>query len=168
MTERKTVYKWFYVWQFEEEELWLNEMAQEGWALEEVGWCRYTFGKSERGEYTIRLEMRPFDEGYVSFMEETGASYIGRVFQWIFFRRKSSLGPFDIYSDMDSKIAHLERISKFLSIVGFANLAIGVANSMGANRGGWLNLLCATVLMYALGRIHGKKESLEKERRLHE
>ena len=33
---------------------------------------------------------------------------------------------------------------------------------------GWINLLCATLLMYALGRIHGKKEALEKERALHE
>ena len=33
---------------------------------------------------------------------------------------------------------------------------------------GWLNLLCATVLMYALGRIHGKKEALEQARALRE
>jgi hypothetical protein len=31
-----------------------------------------------------------------------------------------------------------------------------------------VNLLCATLLMYGLGRIHGKKEALEKERELHE
>ena len=29
-------------------------------------------------------------------------------------------------------------------------------------------MLCATLLMYGLGRIHGKKEALEKERMLHE
>ncbi len=29
-------------------------------------------------------------------------------------------------------------------------------------------LLCATLLMYGLGRIHGKKEALEKERLLRE
>jgi hypothetical protein len=33
---------------------------------------------------------------------------------------------------------------------------------------GWLNLLCATLLMYGLGRIHGKKEELEKDRLLRE
>ena len=32
----------------------------------------------------------------------------------------------------------------------------------------WVNLICATLLMYALGRIHGKKEALERERMLHE
>ena len=50
-----------------------------------------------------------------------------------------------------------------------ANLLIGLANSL--NPGfwpSWVNLLCATLLMYGLGRIQGKKEALEKERRLHE
>ena len=30
MAERKTVYKWFWVWEFEREERWLNAMAQSG------------------------------------------------------------------------------------------------------------------------------------------
>lgn len=33
MREKKTVFKLFFVWDFEKEERWLNEMAQEGWAL---------------------------------------------------------------------------------------------------------------------------------------
>lgn len=55
-----------------------------------------------------------------------------------------------------------------LSVIGFANLVIGVANTVSPARLGWINLLCATLLMYDLGRIHGKKEALEKERLLHE
>ena len=48
-------------------------------------------------------------------------------------------------------------------------VAFSGAFSLGALDGmGWLNLLCATLLMYALGRIHGKKESLEKDRLLME
>ena len=37
MTERMTVRKWFWVWDFEKEEDWLNEMAMNGWALASVG-----------------------------------------------------------------------------------------------------------------------------------
>ena len=48
------------------------------------------------------------------------------------------------------------------------NLAIGLMNTFSPSRLGWLNLLCATLLMYALGRIHGKKEALKRERLLHE
>ena len=71
--ERKTITKWFWVWQFEDEEKWLNEMAAGGWVLESVGFCRYTFVRCEPGAYTVRTEMRPYDEQYVRFMEETGA-----------------------------------------------------------------------------------------------
>ena len=55
-----------------------------------------------------------------------------------------------------------------LAIVGGANLAIGLMNSFSPSRLGWINLLCATLLMYALGRIQGKKEALERERLVHE
>ena len=87
---------------------------------------------------------------------------------WIYFRKKTEDGVFDLYSDIDSKIAHLDRIGKVLLAVGGANLLIGLANSFSPSRSGGINLLVATLLMYGLGRIHGKKESLEKERELHE
>ena len=49
-----------------------------------------------------------------------------------------------------------------------ANLVIGIANSFRPARVGWINLLCATLLMYSLGRIHGTQEALKKDRLLHE
>ncbi len=133
--ERKTVTKWFWVWQFENEEKWLNETASNGWVLESVGFCRYTFVRCESGSYTVRTEMHPYDDQYAKFMEETGEEYVGRV----------------------------------LPAIGGVNLLIGLANSFNpVARIGWVNLLAATLLMYGLGRIHGKKEALEKERELHE
>ena len=168
MENRKTIRKTFWVWSFEKEEDWLNEMAMNGWVLDRVGFCSYDFVKCEPGEYTVREEMHAFDETYVSFMEETGAEYIGRVFAWSYFRKKTADGPFDLFSDIDSRIGHLDKICKVLTIVGGANLAIGLMNSFSPSRMGWINLLCATLLMYALGRIQGKKEALEKERLLHE
>lgn len=165
---KKTVYKWFWAWDFEKEEEWLNSMAAEGWVLDQIGYCKYTFAACEAGEYTVRLEMRDPDQQYLNFMTETGAEYIGRMIKWIYFRKKTADGVFDIYSDIDSRIDQLDRIGKMLSVVGFANLAIGIANSMNASHAGWINLLCATLLMYGLGRIHGKKEALEKDRMLYE
>lgn len=168
MTERKIVHKWVWVWDFEKEERWLNEMAMSGWLLDKVGFCVYHFIACEPGSYSIRLEMRPQDEAYLQFMAETGAEYVGRMLQWIYFRKPTACGSFDLYSDLDSRIAHLNRIGKCLIAVGFANLAIGLINSFSPAHIGWINLLCATLLMYALGRIHGKKETLEKDRLLRE
>lgn len=169
MSDFKTVHKWSWVWDFEKEEAWLSEMAESGWVLSGVGFCTYHFAKSEPGEYTIRLEMHAADAAYLNFMSETGAEYVGRVFQWIYFRRKSSYGSFDLFSDIDSRIRHLDNIGKMLLAIGMANLILGLVNSFNpVSNVGWLNLLCCTVLMYGLGRIHGKKEALEKERMLHE
>jgi len=162
--ERKTIRKWWWVWQFEQEELWLNTMAQEGWVLESVRFPKYHFVRCEPGEYTVRLEMHGKDGDYLSFMEELGAEYVGRVSQWLYFRKKTVDGEFDIFSDIDSRIAHLDKIGKMLAAVGAANLLIGLVTSAA----GRINLLGATLLMYALGQIHAKKEGLEKERMLRE
>lgn len=162
---RKTIHKWYWVWDFEKEENWLNEMALQGWVLDSVGFCTFRFIASEPGEYIVRLEMRAYDPGYLDFMAQTGAEYVGRMVKWIYFRKKLADGGFDIFSDIDSRILHLNRIGRMLLVIGAANLAIGLCV---INRIGWVNLLCSTLLMYALGRIHGKKEALEKERTLHE
>ena len=172
MTERMTKYRWFWVWDFEREERWLNEMAANGWTLVEVGYCRYTFEKTDDNEYTVRLEMHPFDEDYISFMEQTGAEYIGRVLQWIYFRKKSELGRFDIFSDLDSRISHLSKIHKMILMFGLANLIIGIANLLSSrsinSAVAVFNLLVATLLMYGVGRMQGKIEYLENERQLRE
>ncbi len=160
---RKTVRKWFWVWDFEKEERWLNEMALSGWVLDKVGFAKFEFISCEPGEYTVRLEMHPHDEEYLRFMEETDAQYIGRMVQWIYFRKKTADGEFNIFSDLDSRIKHLKTIGNGLIAIGGANLAIGLVNPFG-----WINLLCATLLMYALGRIHGKTEALQNNRMLME
>lgn len=168
MTGKKTVHKCCWVWDFEKEERWLNTMAQDGWLLDGVGFCTYHFVGCTPGEYAVRMEMHPHDEAYTSFMEETGAEYIGRVFQWVYFRKRVQNGEFDIFSDLDSRIAHLNRIGNTLSVVVGANLLIGLVNTFNNSHLGWINLLCATLLMYALGRINGKKEALQEKRLLQE
>ena len=114
MKERRTIRKWFWVWEFEKEEAWLQEMAMNGWVLDGVGWCTYYFVKCEPGEYSVRLEMHAADDDYIRFMEDTGAEFVGRVIQWVYFRKKTEEGPFDLFSDIDSRIAHLDRIGKSL------------------------------------------------------
>ena len=169
MNAEKIIHKWFWAWDFEREEQWLNTMAHTGWLLDSVGFCTYRFIPCPAEEYTVRMEMHAWDEDYLRFMEETGAEYLGRMATWIYFRKKTSDGVFDLFSDMDSRIGHLNRIGKLLAAVGVANLLIGLANTLSSAWNlGWINLLVATVLMYGLGRIHGKKEALQAKRLLWE
>ncbi|MBO4236075.1 MAG: DUF2812 domain-containing protein [Firmicutes bacterium] len=168
MAERKTIRKWFWVWDFDKEEQWFNEMAAEGWALVGVGFCKYIFERCEPNEYIVRLEMRTPQDDYISFVESTGAEYIGRFAEWLFFRRRSELGAFELHSDIDSQIEHLGRINKTTVAIGIVNAAIGIINSVNVGRWGWINLLCAALLFYASGRIKGRMDMLTKERLLRE
>ena len=43
MSERKTIHRVFWEWDFEKEERWLNEMAMNGWALEKAYFATYIF-----------------------------------------------------------------------------------------------------------------------------
>ena len=169
MNERKIMYKWFWVWEFEKEERWLNQMAMEGWALVSVGYSKYIFERCQPGDYIIRLEMHNADTEYISFMNELGAEYLGNIFKWIYFRRKAEFGEFDVFSDIDSKIRHIDGISKFLTVFCVLNLIMGVINSFNPTvHIGFINLLVAALLAYGIGRLHGKKESLQKDRQLYE
>ena len=167
MSERKTVRKWFWAWDFEKEEEWLNDMTMSGWVLEKVGFATYDFVRCEPGEYIIHLQMFDTDTDYMQFMNQINAEYIDHFVKWVYFRRKAEYGIFEINSNLDSRIAHLNRIGQTLSAIGGANILIGVVNSSHSHLS-ILNLLVGCVLMYGLGRIHGKKEELEHERMLHE
>ena len=165
--ETKKVIKWFWVWDYEKEELWLNAMAQEGWALQRVGFATYYFERTEPGEYIVRLECRKKDEGYVSFVTDMGAEYVGRIAMWVYFRRKAELGEFELNGDLDSRIEQLTTIGRMLLLVGVGNLLIGLSN-LRYNGIGVINLICAGFLAYAYGRIRGKQDELQRERQLHE
>ena len=168
MSETKKLHKVFWIWEFEKEERWLNEMAQEGWALQNAGFCTYTFEKTEPGQYIIRLAMLDSSPDFESFMGELEAQSVGHCFSWGYFRRSAQLGPFDMFSDMDSRIAHLNKIGKDVKLLCLANLVIGICNTFNGASFSWMNLLCATLLAYGLGRIRGKQDTLEEERALHE
>ena len=171
--KRRTIRKWFWVWEFDEEEKWLNEMAKRGWALDSVGFAKYTFIQSEPGEYAVRLEMlanvpsADESQDYINFVEETGAEYIGSFIKWVYFRKKTADGEFDLFSDLDSRARHMDRMTKNLSVVATAILLTGIMNLH--RRGlGIINIACAGLIGYACMKINKKKEALHKERSLHE
>ncbi len=168
MSETKTLRKIFWAWEFEKEERWLNQMAQEGWALQNAGFSTFTFEKCEPGEYIVRMAMLDDSSNFKEFMEEMDAEKVGACMRWVYFRRKAALGTFEMFSDIDSRVAHLDRIGKQLSVICLANIIIGLTSISGGHDFAFVNLLCAALLAYGLGRIHGKKESLELERQLHE
>ena len=179
---RKTIHKLFFLWNFDKEEKWLNEMAAKGLALVGVSLGRYEFEDCAPGEYNIRLEMlkesvnHPESKNYISFLEETGAEHIGTILRWVYFRKKADIAPFDLFSDIDSRIRHLNRMLVIPVALGIVNLfnavnmtRLYIVNDMGyALVAAILAWAVSLLLAYCSFVLHSKKQKLKRERLLYE
>jgi len=179
---KRTIWKWFWVWSYDKEEKWLNDMSAIGLQLCYVGYCRYVFDEGEPDEYTYRLEFlekHPYNAEslrYIKFLEETGVEYIGSVFRWVYFRKKADDAGFDIYSDIESRIKHLKRLLLLIGSIGGMNIVIGANNlsrmifpGHGAFGSiGMINLILGLICAYGFLRIYLKYRKLKKEKLLHE
>jgi len=117
-----TVRKIYTIGAYEKEEKWLNEMAAKGMMLTDVGFCRYVFEEGTPGEYIYRLELlnhlpsHAESVAYIKFFEETGVEYVSTILRWVYFRKKTEDGPFEIYSDINSRISHYKRVTSIANI----------------------------------------------------
>ncbi len=174
---RKVVYKGFFVWNFEKEEKWLNEMATKGLALISVGPFRYEFEDSLPDEYEVRLELlkknvdNPESESYIRFVEGTGAEYIGTFNRWVYFRKKTKEGSFELYSDNSSKIKQIERIIGSILFIVLLNIFFGAENiyfmlslDSAFNATGFINLFLGAFGLIGIIRLWKKKKKLERDK----
>lgn len=125
---------WKAYWNYEKEEKWLNEMSAKGMALSDYSWCRYVFTDTPKNEYTYRIELLEYvpshceSQAYLKFLEENGIEHVASYWRWIYLRKKTSEGPFDIYSDIQSKITHYNRVSALFGALGGLNLFAFILN----------------------------------------
>ena len=98
----------------EEMERYLNKMSHEGWQCCEIVRDELRFVRGEQDEYTYRVqyfyESRDGEkDDYLRTLGETGAALVGEYGEALILRKKTSDGAFELYSDLDSKIAALEK-----------------------------------------------------------
>ena len=179
---RTTIRKWFWAWEYDKEEKWLEEMAAKGQALVSARYATYEFEECTPGEYAVRLEMLEHtpdsEEGkqYIEFVESTGAEYIGHVMKWVYFRKKTADGPFELHGDNATRIKHLGGIIRLLKPLMAVNVGMGAYNlSIGIGLNSAVNVVCAGLsaavawLLYrGLVKLNDKKLQLEKESQLFE
>ena len=98
----------------EEMERYLNKMSHEGWQCCEIVRDELRFVRGEQDEYTYRVqyfyESRDGEKkDYLRTLGETGAALVGEYGEVLILRKKTADGAFELYSDLDSKIAALEK-----------------------------------------------------------
>lgn len=89
-------------------------LAAQGWLLEKCTYGTYTYRRGEPNEYEYRVqyiyESRDGEkDDYLRTLGETGAALVGEYGEVLILRKKTADGAFELYSDLDSKIAALEK-----------------------------------------------------------
>ena len=178
---RHTVKKWFWAWDFQKEEQWLQQMAAKGLALVSVGFARYEFEDTQPGEYDVCLQLleqnikHPESVKYIEFLEQTGAEHVGTYGRWIFVRKKRAEGGLQLFSDYQSRVKQLSRIIGMIVPVSVANILIGISNisllftlSGDANAVGLINLLLGLLGCFGWYKLSKMKKALQEQAQIFE
>lgn len=180
---RKSVYKMLFIWDWEEEERWLNEMAAQGWHFVKYSFpFRYTFERGEPGAYQYCLQALEHKIGsmesqnYIAFLRDMNIEVVDSYLYWVYFRKPADGQPFEIFSDVESKMNHMRRfalIPLLCLIVLCLNLMWGAPILI--DNGGVMGLLLvvleiifAVLMVYGLTRMTVKYLELAKQQQLHE
>jgi len=177
---KKTVYKLNFIWDYDREEQWLNEMAKDGWRLDKYFFCKYDFVPCEPGEYEYKIQL--LDESvnsaksrdYLAFLREMGINVVSTWLRWIYLEKKADGEAFDIFSDRNSRLKHIKGVLTLIKTVGWMNAFIGVTNVLMAvintlndtglgrfNYIGVLNIMLAIASYYGAKRLDRICEDLE-------
>jgi hypothetical protein len=148
-------YNWNAGIDLDADEKFINEIISQGFTPIRVsGTYKFTFAPCQPGEFICRSAITVKDSGFFdhekaasleALLADGGAHIIPQFNTWgtrvgVLAVRAAALGPFEINSDLDSRIAEYRARQKYLEDMGAAWLAVGVMYlSIGTTMGfgGW-------------------------------
>lgn len=179
---RQVVHKLFFIWDYEKEEAWLNEMAAKGLTLVSVRFLAYEFENTLPGEYHVCVQImgnssrHPETLNYVHFLEETGIQHVGTVARNAYFRKKTADGSLDLFSDNASLIKHMNCSLALLYAVmcpNVFNMIISISNFMLLRKRFYLYnaAICVfpiALLIFGIIKVSIKRKKLKNEQQIFE
>lgn len=156
--------QWKFTFDKDEEQDWLNDYCQEGWAMVSFFAGLVTFVPCRPGEFIYQIDLLPGSglraddyEGYVSFMSDMDVEVLQRWGRWVYLRKRAEDGPFEVYTDTDSKIQLYRRIRKMFLWVLVLDLSLSINVFFQAAVYGGLLLRCsaAVVALMLLAILQG-------------
>ena len=139
-----------------------------------------TFVPCQPGEYIYQIDLLPGRglwadnyEDYVIFMNEAGVEILQRWGRWVYLRRRAEEGPFEVYSDVDSKIDLYRRIRRLfiwalgvISLCSFSawNMLLQFPEEVFARGLAGVYVVMIAVLLRAVWRCSWKMKELERQR----
>jgi len=178
---KKTIFRLYYVWQWEKEEQWLNEMSNDGWQLAHATIGKYNFVTGKPNEYTYRLEL--LEKGlhseestsYLNFLKETGIEMVGKCKSWIYLRSKTAEGSFEPNNKTLYNLTHLLKVQELtnkirntlITMIAMAIFTLLILEYFGQSHvteflRGFCTGLCFSASIFSVIMIPFTKKSNEK------
>ncbi len=122
----RSVFRFFFAWQDDQEEKWLEKMARQGWHLVRGG-IVFRFVEGKPGEFRYRLDYRPGSnrslEEYFTLFADSGWEHVCSFGGWHCFRTGDASAP-EVFTDVDSKVEKYRRLLMLLLVFLMASLVI--------------------------------------------
>lgn len=107
---------------------WLNKLAKEGLYATSFFAGFWTFEEGAPNEYTYQIDFGDkfgsVSSDYKEFMDESNIEIVFNWGFWVALRKKTSLGEFNLYTDVDSQIEHYKKILLMFKCVTIFELVI--------------------------------------------
>jgi hypothetical protein len=161
-------------WDKDAETKWLNEMADEGWAMSGFFAGFYKFEQAENGKWRYQIDFGEkfgsVTEDYREFMNEAEIEIIQNWGYWIILRKLASKGEFQLYTDVESSIEHYTKILKMFKVVTIIELICFFIEVMAAANGaaiGWVGacVIAAFILVLINATFKTKNKIIELKSR---
>ncbi len=123
----KRCVRFFGAWQADKEERWLNEMAQQGWLLTDVTSMLYRFRRIEPKNWVYQLDFMELTGDdvleYQQLFEDAGWEYVTNLTHWHYFRADGDANVQRIHTDLQTRIAVLERVRRMVLLAGIPSFS---------------------------------------------
>ena len=116
MSETKTVFRFFTIADYEEEEIWLREQHNRGWKLTNAAVFLYTFERCAPEDVIYRLDYKNGEESedYLQMFRDYGWEYFDQNAGGLYFRKPAEEAENEedgeLFSDGLSKVRMVEHI----------------------------------------------------------
>lgn len=157
----------------DEETVWINDLAAQGWAMRSFFGGFYSFERCQPGEYFYQIDFADkfghLSRDYRDFMEEMGVEIVCQWGFWVILRRPAQEGPFELYTDVESTMEHYRKIRTMFKVVTafeiicfFIQMTAVFNGSVGILPAALIILALILVLMREITRINSILDELGK------
>ena len=151
MSEKKHTVRWYFPWDDDKEERWLERMAASGWHLVSSSFI-YEFERGAPAQVRYRLDYPPqqpeLDE-YLRLCRDAGWERVCDCCGWQYFRTASPEVP-EIYTDMTSRVAKYRRLFAICLMLAITTIAANISSLTDTSSGPHAHLMVVSTMRWVV------------------